>query len=103
MRQVKTCIPVPVPFCSHFNSMESFTAPLAFLSRLPLYAYEKPYIVIPAKDSGEHDMVEERQLQNLDFTQVPVAINDMRARREASLPVNGFQKFDHHFGPFTLD
>ncbi|KAK5049941.1 hypothetical protein LTR84_004060 [Exophiala bonariae] len=82
--------------------MEPVTAPLAFLSRLPLYTYQKPYIVIPPKGSGEKP-AEQRRLENLEFSQVPVIINDMRMRKESSLSVNGFQKFDHPFGPFDLD
>jgi hypothetical protein len=83
--------------------MEPFSAPLAFLSKLPLYSHQKPYIVIPAKRDAEEKSDEETPLDNLDFSQVPVLIRDMRSRDKSELSENGFQKFDHHFDAFTLD
>ena len=82
--------------------MEPISTRLDFLSRLPLYAHEKPYILIPPADNEQGWEADDPRLQNIQFTSQPVEVHDARLLASCSLSVNGFESFHHDYAKFQM-
>ncbi|RMD44486.1 hypothetical protein DV735_g656, partial [Chaetothyriales sp. CBS 134920] len=83
--------------------MNPISTSLEFLTKLPLYEEDKPYILIPSAGNEKGWKPDDPRLQNLSFSQSPVLVHDMRRLSSYSLSSTGFQSFEHEFKPFKLE
>ena len=74
--------------------MTSVRARIEFLSRLPLYQHEKPYLLLPSPEQNLDP--DQTRLDNLEYEyHDDIEIRDMRSRTDLSIDSCGFEFSSH--------